>query len=320
VNPNPLSWTRRGQVGLAVVAVAAVLPVALSPYGRFLAAATMALAIYGVAYDLAYGYVGLLSFGHAVFFGVGAYAVAFAVNDGGLTLLPSLVVAVGAALVVALLMGAVAVRLSENGFVIVTIIFVLVANLAAITFSDITGGYDGFTISLPPLRIPGLGSFNFFDGMVQYYVVFVALIGVYLLLRRLARSQVGLVFRMVRDNETRAELVGYNVTAYKLAALAVSGAFTGLAGAFEALIIGYVNASNFTLPVSADPLVYTLIGGRGSLLGPIIGAVVLRIAEELIKDVVTVYPLFVGLLLVAVLVFEREGVLGAIRRFRGEQR
>lgn len=317
---NPLDWTRRGQVGGVVVAFAAVLPLALSSYGRFLAAATMAVAIYAVAYDLAYGFTGLLSFGHAVFFGVGAYAAAFAVRDGGLPLSASLVVAFLAATVVAVLMGALAVRLTENGFVILTIIFVLIANLVAISLTSLTGGYDGLTVSPAPITIPGVGSFSFFDGIVQYYVLFVALVATYLLLRRLVRSEVGLVFRMIRDNETRAELLGYNVRAYKLAAFTISGAFAGLAGAFQTFVIGYVNAANFSLPVSADPLVYTLIGGRGTLLGPIVGATVLRVAEEFIKDYVTVYPLVVGILLVLVLVFEREGVLGAIRKWRGEDR
>jgi len=314
---NPLQWTRQGQVGAIVVALATVFPLVLSPYGRFLAAVTMVAAMYAVAYDLAYGFTGLLSFGHAVFFGVGAYAAAFAVRDAGLPISASLLVAFVAATVVAVLMGVIAVRLTENGFVILTIIFVLIANLVAITLTDITGGFDGLTVSAPPLSIPGVGSFNFFDGIVQYYVLFVALLVTYLLLRRLVRSEVGLVFRMIRENETRAELIGYNVRAYKLTAFTISGAFAGLAGAFQTFVIGYVNATNFSLPVSADPLVYTLIGGRGTLIGPIVGAMVLRVAEEFIQDIVTVYPLVVGVLLVLVLVFEREGVLGAIHKWRG---
>jgi branched-chain amino acid transport system permease protein len=294
-------------LGVAAVAVAflgaAILPVVMGSYGVFLGTSILVLAIYGVAYDVAYGYAGLLSFGHAVFFGVGAYAAAFAVADAGLGGAPALVAAVVA--------GLVAVRVPENGFVILTIIAVLVFNLVAVSWSGLTGGTDGFTVFAP-----SLGPLALSDPTTNFYVT-LGLLGLVLAgLSVLVRSEVGLVFRLVRENERRAELLGYDVRRYKLAALVVSGALTGLAGGLEAFVFGYVNASNFALTVSADPLVYTLIGGRGTLVGPIVGAVALGVAEELLRDATDAYPLFVGAVLIAVVVVEREGVLGAYRRLR----
>lgn len=306
-----------GRVSLGVAAVvlafaaATVLPLVMGSYGVFLGTSILVLAIYGVAYDVAYGYAGLLSFGHAVFFGVGAYAAAFAVADAGLGGAPALVAAVVAGGVAAFGIGLVAVRVPENGFVILTIIAVLVFNLVAVTWSDLTGGTDGFTVFAP-----SLGPLALSDPTTNFYVT-LALLGLVLAgLSLLVRSEVGLVFRLVRENERRAELLGYDVRRYKLAALVVSGALTGLAGGLEAFVFGYVNASNFALTVSADPLVYTLIGGRGTLVGPIVGAVALGVAEELLRDATDAYPLFVGAVLIAVVVVEREGVLGAYRRLR----
>lgn len=306
----PVAATTLGYA-LALV-VAAALPLLLGDFGLYLAAVIATAAIYGVAYDVAYGYTGLLSFGHAVFFGTGAYAAAFAVRDFGGGGLAAIAVGVAAATVVALAVGAVAVRVSDHGFVILTIIFVLLANLAAVAWSSVTGGTDGFTVAFPSL----LGVLDPFDPVVRYYVVIVALGSTLLVLRRLVASPVGLAFRMIDDNERRARLLGYHTARYKLAALGISGAFSGLAGALDAMVVGYVSAANFSVEASADPLVFALVGGRGTLIGPVIGAVVVEGFAEGVRGLSTVYPLLVGVLLVVVVVAEREGVLGVVARLR----
>lgn len=305
---------------LVLAIVAAVLPLVLGDFGLFLAASIVAAGIYGAAYDVAYGYTGLLSFGHAVFFGTGAYAAALLVRDLGLGTGPALLASLVAGALAALLVGIVAVRVSEHGFVILTIIFVLLAELAAISWSSVTGGSDGFSVAYPPL----FGTFDLFDPVVRYYVALAALLFTLLALRRLVATPAGLAFRMIRDNERRARLLGYPTGRYRLASLSVSGAFSGLAGALSSVTIGYVSASNYSIAASAEPLVFALIGGRGTLLGPVIGAVVVEGFAEGVRGLSTVYPLLVGGLLVVVVVVEREGLLGIVSRlavrFRGRFR
>ena len=304
-------------LGYALAALAALaLPIALDEFGLYLAAAIATAAIYGVAYDVAYGYTGLLSFGHAVFFGTGAYAAAVAVRDFGAGGLAAIALGVLVATAVALALGGVAVRVAEHGFVILTIIFVLLANLLAVSFSSVTGGTDGFTVAFPAL----LGVLDPLDPTVRYYVVLLALVTTLLLLHRLVASPIGLTFRMIDDNERLARLLGYDAARYKLAALAVSGGFSGLAGALDAIVVGYVSASNYSIATSADPLVFALVGGRGTLVGPVIGAVVVEGFAEGVRGLSTVYPLLVGALLVVVVVVEREGVLGVFERFRERRR
>lgn len=303
------AWVAAGAVGVA-------LPLVLGDFWLFLAASIMSLGIYGAAYDLAYGYTGLLSFGHAVFFGVGAYVAAIAVRDGGAGPVLALVAALGASFLVAVALGAVAVRTSDHGFIILTIIFVLIANLIAVSWSSLTGGTDGFTVLWPPLTLGGLVEVSLLRPVHQYYLILALLAATVLVLRRLVQSPVGLTFRMIRDNERRAALLGYDTRRYKLAALGISGAFSGLAGALDAFVIGYINTSNFSLMVSADPLVFTLLGGRGTIVGPVIGAILVDVFAEFVSDVTDVYPLLIGALLVTVVVVEREGLLGVLHRVR----
>ena len=292
--------------------VAAALPLVLDTFGLYLAAVIATAAIYGVAYDLAYGYTGLLSFGHAVFFGTGAYAAALSVRDLGAGGLAAVLLGVVAATLVALAVGAVAVRVAEHGFVILTIIFVLLAYLVAVSFASVTGGTDGFSVAFPPL----VGVFDPVDPVTRYGVVVAALGLTLLVLRRLVASPVGLAFRMIDDDERRARLLGYDVARYKLAALGVSGGFSGLAGALDAMVVGYVSASNYSVAASADPLVFALVGGRGTLIGPVIGAVVVEGFAEGVRGLSTIYPMLVGSLLVVVVVVEREGILGVLARLR----
>lgn len=310
-----LVHSRRAVWGGALV-FALGLPLLLDGFWLFIAASTMSLAIYGAAYDLSYGFTGLLSFGHAVFFGTGAYAAAIAVRDVGAGPIVALAIAMVGAALIAVALGTIAVRSTDNGFVILTIIFVLIANLLAVSWSSVTGGTDGFTVLMPALSLGGLLEVSLSEPLRRYYFVLLLLALTVYGLRRLVRSPVGLTFRMIRDNERRAEMLGYDTTKYKLASLGVSGAFSGLAGALDMFVIGYINTSNFSLMVSADPLVFTLLGGRGTIIGPVIGAVLVDVAAEFVSDATNAYPLFIGALLVVVVVVEREGLLGGLERLR----
>lgn len=306
----PVRWIVGGVVVLGALAV----PLVVDSFGLFLAATIFALGLYGAAFDLLYGYTGLLSFGHSVFFGVGAYAATLAITDAGFGTVGALVVAFLVAMVVALGLGLIAIRVTSHGFVIVTILIALVVHLIATTWTDVTGGTDGLTVVVPPLAIPGVGEFVLVDPVVRYYFVLAVLSISLFLMHRLVESPVGLAFRLVRDNERRARLLGYNVAGYKLAAFGASGAFAGVAGALSMYVSGFVSASDFSIIVAGDPIIFTLVGGRGTLLGAVVGAGLVQLAANSISEITNAYPLFIGTLLVVTVVFEPAGLVGVGRR------
>ena len=301
-------WT----TGLAVALVA---PLVLDAFGLFLAASVLALGLYGAAFDLLYGYTGLLSIGHSVFFGVGAYAATFALRDAGTGPLLALLASLLAGAIAAVILGAVAVRVASHGFVIVTILLALLAHLVATTWTDLTGGTDGLTVLVPPVELAGL-SVSLLNPVGRYYFVLAVLVASLATLRQLVASEVGLAFRLVRENERRARALGYNVAAWKLAAFVVSGAFAGLAGALSTYVTGFVSADVFALIVSGDPIIFTLVGGRGTLVGAVVGAALVEGSANVVSELTDAYPLFVGALLVTIVVLEPEGLLGLARRAR----
>lgn len=301
---------------ITLAAIAVVFPFTAGDFLLFLAASILALGLYGAAFDLLYGYTGLLSFGHAVFFGVGAYAATFAITDYGQGVFVGLLAGFVATALVAIGLGLIAIRVSSHGFVIVTILIALIANLAAVSLTSITGGTDGLSVVIPEISLPGLGTFSMFDPMFRYFFTLAVVVASLLVMYRLVNSPVGLVFRMIRDNEQRARMLGYNVTTYKLAAFSASGAFAGLAGVLSTYITGFVSASEFSLIVSGDAIIYTLVGGRATLLGAIFGAVLIEGASNYVSELTDAYPLIIGGLLLVVVLFEPEGLAGILSRAR----
>ncbi|WP_152039492.1 branched-chain amino acid ABC transporter permease [Salinigranum salinum] len=309
LTPRHLLW-------VAIVVGAALVPMFADPFGLFLGATILALGLYGAAFDLLYGYTGLLSFGHSVFFGVGAYAATFAINDYGMGAFLALLIAFLVTGVVAIGLGLIAVRVSSHGFVIVTILIALIAHLAAASLTDITGGTDGLTVVVPQITLPGLGSYSLVEPVFRYYFVLALLLVSLAVMYRLVTSPVGLAFRMIRENETRAQMLGYNVTVYKLGAFMASGAFAGLAGALSMFITGFVSASDFSLIVSGDAIIFTLVGGRGTLFGAVLGAALIELTANQVSELTDAYPLFIGVLLVATAVLEPQGLLGLWTRLK----
>lgn len=301
---------------IALVAIAVIYPFTVDNFLLFLGASILALGLYGASFDLIYGYTGLLSFGHAAFYGVGAYAATFAIQDYGLGVLTAMLVGFFITAIVAIGIGLIAIRVSSHGFVIVTILIVLIANLAAVSMTSITGGTDGMSVIIPQLMLPMLGEFSMFDPMFRYFFVLAVVAVSLVTMNRLVNSPIGLVFRMIRENEQRARMLGYNVKAYKLIAFSVSGAFAGLAGVLSMYVTGFVSASHFALIVSGDAVIYTLVGGRATLIGAILGAVLLEGASNFVSGITDIYPLIIGAILLFIVIFEPEGLVGMSHRVR----
>ena len=301
------------KAGLLLLALV-LLPAGLNRFGRFFAAEILTWALYAMGFNICFGMAGMLSFGHAAFFASGAYGATFAVlylvRDPWVALVAALV----AATALATLVGFFAVRVVSHSFVIITITFSLVLLLLAHSQKDVTGGDDG--LLFPPLALfAGTGP-SLAAPLVAYYMALAVLVAVYVLLRRLSRSPLGLVFQAVRDSERRATLAGYDVQRYRWLAFVLSGSVAGLAGGVYAITHAQVNAQLFDVTVSVDAVIWTLIGGAGSVLGPALGAALVLVFTHVVSKWIVYTQIPVGVLLILIVIFWPRGLSGVWRSWQ----
>ena len=286
------------------------LPFALSDFWLFIAIEVLAFALYAVSFNVLLGYGGMLSFGHAAFFGVGGYAAAILIKQAGLpggvafALVPLVALAVSAAF--ALLIGYFSVQRSGIYFAMLTFAFQMLLYTIALKATSVTGGDDGMT----GLKPPGLLAKPFY-----YYYFALALIAPALyVLYRMVNSPFGFTLRALRANPRRVQYIGVNVRAHQLVAFVISGAFAGLAGALFALSTGNVFPGWLNWTASATPIVMAVLGGVHTFLGPAVGAAVYVVLEVLISGRTEYWPLAMGVIIVALVLLMPEGLSGFARR------
>ncbi len=295
---------------LIVAALLLVLPHLLTRSQRSLMTEVLVWALFAISFDVLYGYTGLLSFGHSAFFGIGAYGLSLSVIHLKAPLLPALVLAALAACLFTCLVAAVAVRLSGHYFVVITIVVSLVLFFAAMGLREYTGGDDG--LNFPRMRL--FGDLTFGDALVRYYAVLVVVGALFLLTRRIVNSPLGLAWQAVRDNEARARLLGYSPERLKFAAYVLSGTLAGIAGGLYALINSYTTVEFLHWSLSGDPVMWTIVGGAGTLIGPVVGALLLTFLRDFLSTVlISVYPIVVGVILIVSITFFPRGIVGAAR-------
>jgi branched-chain amino acid transport system permease protein len=226
----------------------------------------------------------------------------------------ALAAAVVAATALATLVGFFAVRVVSHSFVIITITFSLVLLLLAHSQKDVTGGDDG--LLFPPLALVAGAGPSLATPLVSYYVALAVLVVAYVLLRRLSRSPLGLVFQAVRDSERRATLAGYDVQRYRWLAFVLSGSVAGLAGGVYAITHAQVNAQLFDVTVSVDAVIWTLIGGAGSVLGPAVGAALVLAFTHAVSGWIVYTQIPVGILLILIVIFWPRGLSGVWRSWQ----
>jgi len=235
--------------------------------------------LFAISFDLIFGYTGLLSFGQALFFGLGSYTVTILMRQFGFHTELSLLLSIVIPVLFAWFVGYFSVKLTGIHFVIITIIFAIIGNIIGETWTALTGGSDGLTFSPHPFRL-GFFQINLMDIKGNYYFVLAIVAISYLFLRRMVQSPLGKVFISIRENEERARLIGYNVQRYKLIAFIIAGGLSGLAGGLYSLTLKYAAASYLHWSVSGHAVVYTVVGGMGTLIGPAIGAGIVMSLEH----------------------------------------
>jgi len=313
-----VAFLAKGPATIALTGVIlALFPVVLGALGVSLSFGIelliFALAGYGVL--IVFGYVGMLSFGHAAFFGLGSFTLTLMLNNTQFPLIVVLAAAIVVSLLLGVVMGSVSIQQSGIYFAIITLAFAELLRLVALyPLSDITGGQNGLpgAVIRPTIDL-GVVSFDLNNAIVLYAFIAVLALLWLVVFRRILYSQTGRAFLAVRENEDRARSIGYDVQRIKLKAFVVSGGITGLAGGIYALYLGYSGASHLHWSFSGDFLFITLIGGAYNFMGTFVGAGVYRGLNFFLSDIEW-WPLLVGSILILTVHFATEGILGTLRR------
>ena len=287
----------------AVIALAALalVPLWLGDYGRSLVTETLLFCIFAMSLDLLMGYTGLISFGHAAFFGVGAYTVAVLGALFGIHPVLGGLAAVCLAAPLAVAIGFFCIRASGVYFIMLTLAFAQLLYTVAIKWRSVTGGTDG-------LVAPRLGS-----GTETYCAVLLMLVIVYFGMRRLIASPLGQVLVGIRENEARMRAAGYATARYKLISFVIAGCLGAIAGALFAMHNGFVSPAVLFWMLSGEGMVMVVLGGTGTLVGPMIGTAVFLLLKHFVSIHSSHWELLLGAMFIACVMFFKQGIYGWLR-------
>ena len=275
--------------------------------------------IYAVSYDLLLGYANQPSLGHSLFFGLGAYGMVLPVLHWQWGFWEAMGLALLAGAVGGLVVGFLAVRVTEAYHVILTALIASVVFLLAKNMTPLTGGSGGLSFTVPPIFIGPL-KLSVYESSTSFFLVLAFGLAVFLFLRRLVGTPLGRVWVGIRENETRMVSLGYNVYYYKLAAFVTASMLTALAGALYAIRLRYVSAEFFDFMWSVLPFIWVIVGGIGTLSGPVLGVVLFTVFQIYVSDWWTHYLIIFGLLILAVLRWAPQGVMGYVNQWlRGRE-
>ncbi len=303
--------------GFAVVlALLIVAPLVLPEFWRRFLTEILIWGLLAMSSDILIGYTGMVSFGHSAFFGLGMYGAAAAllmVSPPNLWL--AILFGLSGAAAVALFVAYFSTRLRDIYFAITTLIFSQIFYVIIFTWTEVTGGENGLGFSRPALAIPGVFSVPFTSTTLHWFVLAVVTLS-YLALRRITRSPFGMVLQSIRENEPRTRAIGYPVQRYKIVAVMFSGLFAGLSGVLYAIQNRFAAPDFVYFLISGDAVIFNVIGGIGTLVGPLVGAAFFLVLRETFSRFFTEYYLIpVGLIFIAIVIFMPQGLLGFMRRW-----
>jgi branched-chain amino acid transport system permease protein len=301
---------------VAAAAVLALAPLVFPTYGMTLLTEALILGLFAMSLDLMVGYTRLVSFGHAAAYGFGAYACGWLLLHTSLPMLAAIPLAALLAGVLAIGVAWVCTQATGVSFSMLTLAFAQLLYAVAYKWTSVTGGSDGLA-GIP--RRPGpFGLHVVATRNGYYYLLLIVLLGAYLFCRALVRSPFGAVLRGIRENEAKTLALGYNTRAYKIAVVALSYALGALAGGLYAPFAGFANTELLFWLLSGQVLIMVIVGGTGTLIGPILGAAFFLTVEHQLSNYTEAWALFFGLIFIGFVIFAPEGIWGLIRaRFRG---
>jgi branched-chain amino acid transport system permease protein len=299
------------RAGLLAAAVAAALPlVSTSTFLLNLGPQILIMGIFAMSLNLLIGYTGMVSFGHAAYFGVGAYTLGILLQRTGVGLVAALVLAIVFAALAALVIGFFCVRLGTIYFSMLTLAFAQIVYTIVIRWTALTGGDQGLIggIRVPPLAV-GPVTLAVRSPLTFYYVSLALTTAAFLVARVLVNSPWGLLLRAVRDNAHRVGFLGASERGLRLGVFTVAGGFAGLAGALMALYVGGAYPDFVYWTKSAEPIFMVLVGGMHTLLGPLVGAAVLVTLTAVITKYTSLWGLALGGILIVFTLYFKVGIL-----------
>ena len=305
--------------GIIVTAALFVLPFILAKFGRtgefwiWVTTEMIINALFALSLNLILGYGGMVSFGHAAFFGVGAYTVALLMKKAGVPLYLALLSAPFTAAIAAAVIGWFCVRLIGLYFAILTLAFGQLLYMVAFQWYTFTGGDDG---------IHGIPRPEFLGPVNYYLLCLIIFLACFLIMRMIVNSSFGLSIRTIRENMERAKFIGINVKRYQWINFIIAGAFAGLAGGLLTELNRFAQTEFLHWSKSAEPIFASLVGGMYSLVGPVIGSTLLMflkiVLQQLHKSMVEMWAIILGLILLLVVLFAPGGLVGIFQRLLGK--
>ena len=280
----------------------------LTPH-HSLASEMLIFAIFAMGYDILFGYTGLLSFGHAIFFGVGAYSLGLILIKLQAPLLVGLLGGIFVSLVIALVVGFLSIRVKGIYFVMVTLAFCQMFYFIAFKWAGFTGGDNGLHgVPRPPVVTIRLDS-----EIRLYYFILILFVVCFLLALRVVHSPFGRALQSLKSNEDRAKSIGFDTGRFKLISFLISAFFGGLAGGLYALHLNFVPLETLNIMTSGDVVIMSIIGGIGTLYGPIFGAMLLVYLKNLISGWTEQWNFIMGILFITSVLTLRRGILVEVK-------
>jgi branched-chain amino acid transport system permease protein len=269
----------------------------------------LCFAMFACAYNLLLGFSGMLSFGHAAFFGSSAYATAWLVTAHGWGTAPAILAGVAVSTFVGLIVGIIAIRRRGIYFAMITLALAQLIYFVCLE-APFTGGENGLQ-GVPRGSLFGVLALK--SDVVMYYLVLAAFVAQFVFIRRVVQSPFGQVLRAIRDNENRAISLGYDINHYRLVAFVLSAMLAGLAGSLKALVLGFVTLSDVQQANSGEVILMTLLGGTGTFFGPVIGAAIVVTLQEYLSDIVGGWvTVIIGAVFIACVLAFRRGIVGEL--------
>jgi len=294
-------------------ALGAVMPMLLKQYHLNMLTEIIVFALYAVSYNLLLGYAGLLSFGHAMFFGMGAFTVAVAlIHIPGLSMWGAIGLALAMTTVVGFVAGGLLLRHKGSYFALLTLAFNSLFYAVATKWHSVTGGDDGLSITRPDLAL-GFATVNM-AGIESFYYFTLVIVGAAIVFCwYFTQTAMGQTVLMMRENEERMKFLGYNTNISRLILFTFTGAVAGLAGAFFTLHFQFCSQSAISVDMTTTVLLMTFVGGTGTFWGPMLGVLVYVILQNYLSDITDRWPLFMGLIFVFMVLFIPGGLTQIIQ-------
>ncbi len=300
---------------VAVIALLFALNFVLPAYHHGVLARIMVLAVFAMGYNLLFGYAGLLSLGHAMFFSAGLYGAGLTVTHLGWGMTSGFAAGLAAGAALSLVIGLLALRTTGVAFMIVTMMFAQIFFLLILYFGTWTRGDEGLVLS-QEVRAITIGDvrLDLTDPATRYLAALALFSIVLIVTLSIVRSAHGRVLVAIRENEERTKMLGYDTFANKLVAMVVSGSICAAAGAAYVLLFGYVGSTFASVQYSILPLLWVLLGGAATTLGPLLGTVFMYYVVDIVSGHTSAYMLVVGAALILLVLYFPKGVLGTIRQ------